>query len=131
MYTAGNQSCGEYPNGALRLVGGPTPYEGRVELCIDGEWGTICDSFWTAIDAVVACRQLSLGISDATAVGGAQYGQGNGTIHLDRFFCFGDENYLTDCIHRRAPTECQHSQDAGVVCSGIIAIASTYSMEHV
>ena len=122
MYTAGNQSCGEYPNGALRLVGGPTPYEGRVELCIDGEWGTICDSFWTAIDAVVACRQLSLGISDATAVGSAQYGQGNGTIHLDRFFCFGDENYLTDCIHRRAPTECQHSQDAGVVCSGIIAI---------
>ena len=98
---------------------GASSYEGRVELCIDGEWGTICDNFWSDLDAVVVCRQLSLGLSDATAVSGAQYGQGNGTVHLDRFFCSGDEKYLTDCIHMRASTNCPHSQDAGVVCSGM------------
>lgn len=123
FHAAGNQSCGEYPNGALRLVDGATSYEGRVELCIDGEWGTICDNFWSDLDAVVVCRQLSLGLSDATAVPGAQYGQGNGTVHLDRFFCSGDEKYLTDCIHRAA-NNCPHSQDAGVVCSGTCTYAT-------
>ena len=98
---------------------GASSYEGRVELCIDGEWGTICDNFWSDLDAVVVCRQLSFGLSDALAVPGAQYGQGNGTVHLDRFFCSGDEKYLTDCIHAPASTNCLHSQDAGVVCSGI------------
>lgn len=119
LYTAGNQSCGEYPNGAIRLVGGRTSYEGRVELCLDGEWGTICDNSWTNLDAVVVCRQLSFGLSDATAKSSAFYGEGSGTIHLDRFFCSGDEGTITDCIHAPASSSaCVHSQDAGVACSG-------------
>ena len=47
--------CG---NGDLRLRGGTTRYEGRVELCYNETWGTICDGFWSTSDANVACRQL-------------------------------------------------------------------------
>lgn len=43
--------------GAIRLQGGQTTY-GRVELCLNGNWGTICDNRWDNVDAGVACRHL-------------------------------------------------------------------------
>lgn len=44
--------------GDMRLAGGETPREGRVEICLEGQWGTVCDTFWGSPDAQVACRQL-------------------------------------------------------------------------
>jgi len=49
-------------NGELRLVNGNTPNEGRIELCQNNGWGTICDDFWSTFDATVACRQLGFSI---------------------------------------------------------------------
>ena len=44
--------------GQLRLVGGNIPNEGRVEICMDNVWGTVCDDLWSSTDATVVCRQL-------------------------------------------------------------------------
>jgi deleted-in-malignant-brain-tumors protein 1 len=45
-------------NGDLRLVGGTTDMDGRVEICFNETWGTICDNLWTTNDGNVACQQL-------------------------------------------------------------------------
>ena len=45
-------------NGDIRLRGGTNRYEGRVEICNNNAWGTVCDDSWSTFDARVVCRQL-------------------------------------------------------------------------
>ena len=47
-------------NGDIRLVNGTTVLEGRLEICINNAWGTVCSQGFTADDAEVVCQQLKL-----------------------------------------------------------------------
>ena len=44
--------------GDVRLVNGSSQTEGRVELCKNNTWGTVCDHSWGFDEAEVVCRQL-------------------------------------------------------------------------
>ena len=54
-------------DGEIRLVDGFDENQGRVEICYNGVWGTVCDDGgWTgvgAMNAAVVCQQLRLGSS--------------------------------------------------------------------
>ena len=44
--------------GVVRLVGSSYAYRGRVEICVNNVWGTVCDDYFGISDARVVCRQL-------------------------------------------------------------------------
>ena len=52
-------------NGDIRLMNGtePSVREGRVEICYNNTYGTVCDDRWDIIDASVVCQQLGLNTS--------------------------------------------------------------------
>ncbi|XP_054611380.1 scavenger receptor cysteine-rich domain-containing group B protein [Dunckerocampus dactyliophorus] len=103
--------------GSLRLVGGKHVCEGRVEMYLNSEWGTVCDDAWDIADARVVCRQLGCGEA-ATAWEEAHFGPGKGTILLDNLKCTGREASLLHCSHIAWNVHnCDHSEDVGVTCS--------------
>ena len=108
-----------YTGPLVRLVGGSSYNEGRVEVYYNGEWGTVCDDGWDDTDAGVVCRQLGFG-SSGTAIGSAGFGRGSGTIWLDSVTCTGSESVLVSCGHLGVGVtrRCRHSEDAGVRCYG-------------
>ncbi|KAM9757225.1 soluble scavenger receptor cysteine-rich domain-containing protein SSC5D isoform 2-T2 [Dama dama] len=102
----------------LRLVSGPHGCAGRLEVWHGGRWGTVCDDGWDLRDAAVACRELGCGGALA-APGGARFGPGAGPVWMDDVGCGGGEQTLRDCP--RSPwgrSNCDHSEDAGLVCTG-------------
>ena len=45
-------------NGDILLVGGATELEGRVVVCSNNEWRTVCGDQWDRLDAGVVCGEL-------------------------------------------------------------------------
>ncbi|KAF6306975.1 serine protease 12 [Rhinolophus ferrumequinum] len=100
----------------IRLMDGENKKEGRVEVFIGGQWGTVCDDGWTDRDAAVICRQLGYK-GPARARTMAYFGEGKGPIHVDNVKCTGNERSLADCIKDDIGRHnCRHSEDAGVIC---------------
>ena len=58
VYMLNHKSAGPCYDGEIRLEGANIAYEGRVQICFNNTWGTVCDSNFGPQEATVVCRQL-------------------------------------------------------------------------
>ena len=128
------QICSE---GEVRLADGRIENEGRVEICLNEQWGTVCSNwlwgfYWSSEEARVTCRQLGFNCiyffsSSSSSLENCffppadshplpQYGGGSGQIYT--VSCNGDETYLESCPGQNSINVilCTHADDAGVIC---------------
>ncbi|CAH1231914.1 TNXB [Branchiostoma lanceolatum] len=107
----------------VRLVGGRYPWEGRVEVFYDGEWGTVCGrSYWDSGDANVVCRELGYGPS--TEYSTYSFGQGSGPTWIGYYSsrpdCTGNEMSIFNCLPGtpgNVYSGCTHAYDVGIRCN--------------
>ena len=118
-----------------------SPQNGRVEVCYNNLWGTVCDDDWDDRDAQVVCRQLGYSAQGVFILyqanmasinilllagarsysGSASYGPGIGPIFFDNVDCSGSEEYLVNCSSQPiGDHNCNHFEDAGVLCEGML-----------
>ncbi|KAL0148716.1 hypothetical protein M9458_056043, partial [Cirrhinus mrigala] len=110
----------------VRLVGGNNSCAGRLEVYYKGEWGTVCDDYWGLTAASVVCRELGCG-DTIDEIHLANFGPGSGKIWMDYVDCSGSESTVLDCggLDVNDP-DCTHSEDAGVICSGIRLVGGSH-----
>ncbi|GIM06536.1 hypothetical protein Vretimale_10831 [Volvox reticuliferus] len=91
---------------------------GRLSVCLNGTWGSICDDQWDDLDASSACRQL--GFTGGTALSGAQTGTSPSgmRVWLSQVNCSGTETTLSACPLGSpiAMARCTPAMAAGVTC---------------
>ena len=134
---ATEQNCTDWD---IRLVGGSSPSQGRVEVCYMNQWGTVCSNGQAVLPALanVICRQLGYSFFNPTVYQNSYFGGGSGGIYLytPTLLCTGNESRLQDCYHSPLGYhECSdHYWDIGVECQGmgtmcivIITISSAIS----
>ncbi|XP_030247490.1 lysyl oxidase homolog 3B isoform X1 [Sparus aurata] len=110
---------------SIRLTGGRTRYEGRVEVLGSDSngtqsWGLICGESWSPKEAMVACRQLGLGYANQGLQETWYWDSSNVTeMVMSGVKCTGTEMSLSQCQHHKT-VSCQKSAakfSAGVICS--------------
>ncbi|XP_037993947.1 deleted in malignant brain tumors 1 protein-like [Motacilla alba alba] len=104
----------------LRLAGGGSPCAGRVEVKLQGHWGSVADDSWDMEDAEVVCQQLGCGSASGAFSARDRFGTGDGLVSLVMVDCRGDETTLWDCeIRGWGPYNRSISvSDTAVVCQG-------------
>ncbi|XP_050572716.1 LOW QUALITY PROTEIN: scavenger receptor cysteine-rich type 1 protein M130-like [Cygnus atratus] len=104
---------------SLRLVGGGSRCDGRVEVFQHGMWGRVLDEQWDMQEASVVCRQLQCGEAEA-AYTPVRAERGLGPVGLHGVRCTGQETNLSLC-NTSLPESAMATgimEDVGAVCRG-------------
>ncbi|VVC45038.1 C-type lectin fold,Low-density lipoprotein (LDL) receptor class A, conserved site,Kringle-like fold,SRCR [Cinara cedri] len=101
----------------IRLAGGNSTNEGRVEVKVLGEWGVICDDKFDLREANVVCRELGF-LGAIVTKPNSYFGVPNHTrFVLDDLNCNGNESSLYSCQFKEWEVhDCNAQESVGVVC---------------
>lgn len=106
----------------IRLLGGKTTYEGRLQVRLDEKWGTVCNYKWNIINAALVCNQLGLALNpndwflEPSEIPNAGTSE---DIILSNVECTEFDNDITRCraeTREHFENSCTHENDVGIRC---------------
>ncbi|XP_071505678.1 uncharacterized protein [Diadema antillarum] len=107
----------------LRMGGGPTNREGRVEVAYEnniqpGMWASVCGDGWTNINAMVACNEAGFpGPAVAVRHAKERYGESYLSVLLTNVDCEPDAPDLMHCSNSTSNIRpCSSEREAGAIC---------------
>ncbi|XP_055386247.1 protein bark beetle [Condylostylus longicornis] len=117
-------NASEPPEVPIRLLGGNTNREGRLQVYLDGRWGTVCDYGWSIISAALVCNQLGYALNPMDWRMLQSEIPGSGTtedVLLSNVRCTEHDTDVTKCQAERASrgefeNSCTHENDVGMRC---------------
>lgn len=106
----------------VRLLGGRSGKEGRLQVKMNGKWGTVCNYGWNVINAALVCHQLGLVLNphdwylerNAIPLAGTSE-----DIVLSNMKCSEEDLDITKCKAERSEdfeNSCTHENDVGIRC---------------
>ncbi|XP_058715683.1 soluble scavenger receptor cysteine-rich domain-containing protein SSC5D-like isoform X12 [Poecile atricapillus] len=123
LHTWGEHNCGHSEDAGavcsgpdppqVRLLGGPGPCAGQVQVRLNRTWLQVCGLTWGLPEAQVLCRQLGCGPALSAPVGPHLPGPG---AWLAGLTCRGSEELLLECRGLQAGT-CPTGAAAAVACA--------------
>ena len=135
MYFCTHIAPGSCSEGAVRLMDGVIQQEGRIEVCTNGVWGSVCDQAWDKTDAHVLCQELGYaelgnklckhGLSiiqlfsptESVAYHNSYFGAGYGPILYSNVSCGGWETSFAMCSKNEFLSfSCPREHTAGLLC---------------
>ncbi|XP_070555937.1 scavenger receptor cysteine-rich domain-containing protein DMBT1-like [Ptychodera flava] len=102
-------------NALVRLGGGETPFEGRVEVFMNEQWGTVCHVGWDIKDAEVVCKEVGFPGAMRPATFNPET-KARQKLMTD-VECSGNEDSIFECEYKTEITNCSNDDDAGVYCN--------------
>ncbi|KAA0720726.1 Deleted in malignant brain tumors 1 protein [Triplophysa tibetana] len=97
-----------------KLVDGPNPCDGKLQVLHDHHWGSVCNTGWGLEDATVLCRELGCGEAPVPM---RYVGPSVGPIWMDQVACTGTELNVRDCpFTGGGVSSCSDRLQAGVMC---------------
>ena len=105
---------------AVRLTGSKMSREGRVEVFMNGLWGSVCNSAFRRKDARVVCRMLGFpDVKYALLWPPLPNQRSNQPMWIDNLQCTGNESSIFNCgnvVYGKYHCERGRSEEIGVIC---------------
>ena len=114
-------------SGDVRLVGPNNATEGRLEVCVNNQWGTVCDDAWSLTSAALTCQMLNK--SGGEIINPIDFANiPTSPILLDDVKCTGSEVNLLSCpqLPLSSPHDCRSDEAVAIRCQGQCSASPTY-----
>ena len=100
----------------VRLTGGPTIHEGRVEVFVNGQWGTVCGDGISTNEAETLCQSLGFGPYQSFT-SGTNFGDSTDIpLKISDLMCSEYHDHFMKCTFNQLSPSCSSQNSLALKC---------------